>query len=346
MKIHYIIKILENLIDEMTFKTVFVFFILHMSVSYGLLSLSGELNITESINTFLYYYVVSLSTVGYGDYSPETQMGYAVVAIWLIPSGLLCYSALFAKVIAFLTDLRSRKINGRIMIKDKEHILILGWSNQTKHLISLILADSSKYGDKNIVLGVAEENIKHPFPDCDRVKFVKIDSYTDDEELAKLKIKDANFIIVHTGSDDTNFTICIHIAPLNRNAHISTYFEDPTRATALNRVNDNIEASCDRVAEILQKSMLDNGSSVVITRLMDPTNGATTYVTEHEFNNPLTVRELRQHFLDKYEATFIGFASDTNGRTLKLAPCSDTKLTGKLFIHYISHQRIVDFRIS
>ena len=156
MKIHYIIKILENIIDEMSFKTVFVFFILHMSVSYGLLSISGELNVTESINNFFYYYVVSLSTVGYGDFSPETPMGMAVVAIWLIPSGLLCYSALFAKVIAFLTDLRSKKINGNIMIKDKEHILILGWSNQTKHLISLILADSSKYGDKNIVLGVAE----------------------------------------------------------------------------------------------------------------------------------------------------------------------------------------------
>lgn len=333
------LRFFKRVLQNVNFKTVSLFLLLHMSLTYTGLAWAKELSITERLMDFFYFYIVTLSSTGYGDLLAQTDAGRLIVTFWVIPSGLLLYTTFFAKAIETITQNYTNKIQGNIMLNVSNHILILGWSKNTRQLIELTLADP-KHENKTIVLGVTNDDATHPMPECDRLAFVKLSSYTNDSELERVCLSTADFVIVNADNDDTNFTVCIHISPLNTSAHITTFFKDATRSLSLQRINPNIEASCDRVAETLQKSMFDPGTSVVFTLLMDPRQGATTYVIEHNFTAPVTARDLKLHMMDTLNATFIGLSEDPNGRTLMLSPDNAHVIQGKQYIHYVADQRL------
>ena len=333
------LKFFKRNIQYVTFKRVSLFLLIHMSITYLGLRFAQEITITDNPLDFFYFYIVTLSSTGYGDLLAQTEVGRVIVTFWVIPSGLLLYTTFFAKAFDSIRQNHTNKLTGNIMIDENNHILILGWSKNTKQLIELTLADP-KHHDKAIVLGITNTDVEHPLMDCERLQFVRLSSYTNDDELKKVCAQDADYIIVNADNDDTNFTVCIHISPINSHAHITTFFKDATRAISLQRINPNIEASCDRVAETLQKSMLDPGTSVVFNNLMDPRKGATTYVLEHNFKKTISARELKLHLMDNLDATFLGLSEDPNGRTLILSPPNGHQISGLQYIHYVSNKRL------
>ncbi|MCV5755639.1 potassium channel family protein, partial [Escherichia coli] len=71
---------------------------LYVSLSWWLLVLAGETALTDSFANFIYYLMVTASTVGYGDHSPVTDMGKWVVVLFVIPGGLSLFAALLGRV--------------------------------------------------------------------------------------------------------------------------------------------------------------------------------------------------------------------------------------------------------
>ena len=57
-----------------------------MALSWLLLWLCDEEVLTSA--DFLYWIVVTASTAGYGDFSPQTEAGKYVVSLFVIPFGL------------------------------------------------------------------------------------------------------------------------------------------------------------------------------------------------------------------------------------------------------------------
>jgi voltage-gated potassium channel len=67
--------------------SVFIFFIITLVVIFGTLMylIEGEAHGFDSIPRSIYWAIVTLTTVGYGDISPETSTGQflaSVVMIW------------------------------------------------------------------------------------------------------------------------------------------------------------------------------------------------------------------------------------------------------------------------
>lgn len=57
--------------------------LMHMSTTWILFSLASEA-MADSVSDWLYFYVVVASTVGFGDFSPETVTGKMITALYLI----------------------------------------------------------------------------------------------------------------------------------------------------------------------------------------------------------------------------------------------------------------------
>jgi voltage-gated potassium channel len=80
--------------------------------------------------------IVTLSTVGYGDISAQTQMGQIVTMLLLIIPGVIVISAILSRVIEIQTIKVNRKIFGKWNWKMDNHILIFNAPKNIEHFVT------------------------------------------------------------------------------------------------------------------------------------------------------------------------------------------------------------------
>ncbi len=111
----------------------------YLSLCWGLLRWAGEDAITRDLSVFVYYLMVTASTVGYGDLSPSTTFGRWVVVLVVIPGGLSLFAALLSRIAGGAIDYWRAGVLGKRRVRVENHILLLGWNNQrTIHLIRML----------------------------------------------------------------------------------------------------------------------------------------------------------------------------------------------------------------
>ncbi|MGK0288822.1 MAG: voltage-gated potassium channel [bacterium] len=89
--------------------------------------------------------LVTMTTVGYGDYFPESFGGRYLIGIPTMIFGIGLLGFIISDVAAKLVESRSRRIQGMVRIKSENHILIINFSRIEKilDLIREIQIDSS-----------------------------------------------------------------------------------------------------------------------------------------------------------------------------------------------------------
>ncbi len=78
----------------------------------------------------IWWAVVTVSTVGYGDYVPHTPLGQAT-GILLILSGASFVTAYFATLSATAISRQHRYIEGKVAYKGRGHIIMIGWNEKS-----------------------------------------------------------------------------------------------------------------------------------------------------------------------------------------------------------------------
>jgi voltage-gated potassium channel len=86
----------------------------------------------------LWWAVVTITTVGYGDVVPKTGWG-RVVGVALMIGGLLSFSLVTATVASIFIERKFRRERGLETIKETGHILILGWHHDGETLLDQLL---------------------------------------------------------------------------------------------------------------------------------------------------------------------------------------------------------------
>ena len=67
--------------------------LLHCGLSWALMHAVGEVKLTEPV-VWLYYYTVTATTVGYGDFSPQSDAGRLVAFLVVLPGGVSLFATL------------------------------------------------------------------------------------------------------------------------------------------------------------------------------------------------------------------------------------------------------------
>jgi len=341
-------KLFRRLAHQLTWPTMFLLVLAQAITAYLLFVLAGERALTDHPMDFIYYNMVVVSTVGFGDFSPTTEMGKAVVAFVQIPSGLIVFASFIGKATQLFINLARKNMNGTSNFYHyNDHILLLGWdSSSTEQIVQLILGDKKR--QKRKILLCVTEQMHNPFPDDDDVSFVRLRSFSDNDELNRIALSNAKRIIIDGKSDDETLSIALCIATYtNLDANISAHFFDKTKAALLKVHCPQIECSIDSSAQMMVRSMQDPGSSQVTKHLLSTLTGATLYcVQTPELKNPIEFEQLFSRFKSKYAMIVIAFSHFKNGDAMILNPSPEAIIKSGDFLHYIANERITADEIN
>jgi len=155
----------------------------------------------------LWWSLVTITTVGYGDMVPITFWG-RIIGIIFIFLGFTIFSLFTAFIASSFIDKKIKERKGLNKITERNHVLICGWNNSAKKILDYISKlDPAEIPNLVLVNELDEgdfSSLQNHYPDL-QLKFIKGD-FTNQEILLKANIKDAKHIILLFDESKTNST--------------------------------------------------------------------------------------------------------------------------------------------
>ena len=162
----------------------------------------SEQKTNSAINTLfdaIWYTLVTITTVGYGDITPRSILGRTSAMILLL-AGVALFGALSGKFASFLFDRQQKKDRGLLkMNKIKNHFLICGWKpNFERILEGILLANPEIPPEKIILLNNSSQNEMEKIKADSRFKNINYihGDFTDEDTLLKSQIKNAERTLI------------------------------------------------------------------------------------------------------------------------------------------------------
>lgn len=306
-------------------------------VSWILLWLCGEWEIVGNVDYF-YWIVVTASTVGYGDLSPVSLSGRMVTSLFVIPVGLGIFGLTIGRVAAYVSHQWRKGMKGLKALDYHDHVLVIGWhSDRTIRLLKLLLREIDTHADAKHLALCVSEYIENPLPG--RIGFVKVSSYTDEQDMERACVGTASCVVIDCADDDVTAAAALYVCNRNPDAHVITYFNNQKMGSLLQKHFPNIEPMPSVATEMLAKSAMDPGSSALFHELLNVDRGMTQYSAEYQGLAGIELGLLFHSFKERYEATIIGVC-DGRGESIAINPPLSTVVMPGMLIFYIADERI------
>lgn len=335
MSLYKLRRLVTSLVANASWLSIAIALLLFSMSTYGLLLWAGE---TELIRPeiFPYWLIISSSTIGYGDYSPVTVLGMQIVAFWVVPIGLSLFAVAITKLGVLVSDSIQKKKKGLKMVALSDHIVIIGWNNaRTLRLINLLLAEQNRHTTP-VLLCVTEE-IENPMPG--KIEFVHAESFYDHQTMARCSLEHASRIVIDTPDDQITLTTALYCNKVSPNSHKTAYFQEERLGELLKEKCPNVECVPSVAVEMLAKSSLDPGSSMLHRQLLDTTEGMTQYAMDYNGPETLQVSFIFSYLKKELDATLIGVLRKEDTQMI-INPNWDLSVFPGDTLYYISDSRI------
>ncbi|MEO0972161.1 MAG: ion channel [Pseudomonadota bacterium] len=315
---------------------------LHFSISYIVLVAFGEHTLAD-LDVFWYFYITTATTVGYGDFSPQTAGGRFVTTLWVMPGGILLFTSALAKLAqAFIDQWRSRMKGLADLHHLQGHIVIVGWhGRRSARMFELIKADPSEER-AIVILANLPEN-----PEPESAYFVASSLLSDPVSMQRTGIAQAELVIVVGRDDNETLGACLAAGALNTEAHLVAYFIDPAPANILRLHCPHAECIVSMSIENTVRAAQDPGASRLVRQLVSSLEGnANVYrMSVPEGAHAVTYWELLVHLKEHHDATLIAL-SHGGEEGVMLNPQGSTTIRGGEEVFVIAAQRLVDDQID
>ena len=234
--------------------------------------------ITEGEAPF-WWAIVTMTTVGYGDFAPKTPEG-RMFAVLVMFAGISLTAMFTAIISSIFVAKRIREEKGLEKLNIKNHIILCGWNRNADKIIHSIqyLAEAPR---KNIVLinDLDEEEIARMKTRYRKIRlhFV-VGDFTSEQVLEKANLEVAETVIIIPSDindsiqnpDDKTIRAALTIKGLEPNIRLIAYLHDRENLTHIKRANaDEVVISDDFGAYMLASHVMDPGIPQTVNRLLD-----------------------------------------------------------------------------
>jgi voltage-gated potassium channel len=302
--------------------------------SWPLMALAEpDRNPIASVGNYWWYFVVTASTVGYGDFYPETVGGHLVGA-YVIVGGITTLTTLFTRLAQTLENAKGRRMQGLEELDVSDHVVILGYvAGRTERIVEEVLADRQR----QVVLTAWDDQVAtHPMPGREEVHFVRGD-LTDEAVLRRARLQRAEAVLVDARDDNEALSITVAAVHVNPGLHAVVALRDMARARNLSRVDDGVRPVQWHTPRMITEELQDPGIALVYSELMTH-GGRATFSTDVPASlGGRTFGELQQALGAYHAATVL--AARTDG-ALVVSPAWDTPVPAGAVLYYVARQRL------
>jgi voltage-gated potassium channel len=240
----------------------------------------------DNINSYwdaVWYSVVTMTTVGYGDIVPRTVLG-RIAGMFVMIAGISVVSLLTATISSIFVEQKLMENRGLRDIKLKGHTIICGWNQRLDSLLETLdkLAEDRREGVvlinemppermEETLSGYSNLNLKYVYGD-----------YTKEPTLTRANLKEARAVIIlpdmsmtPTPRDDKTLPAALTVKSLKRDMKVYAHIIERENLTHLRRANvDDVIVSDDYVGYLLASEIASPGIAQAAASLLNPEKGA------------------------------------------------------------------------
>lgn len=270
----WIQKIWRFLQRENLVRLLFIIVILIAVSSIGLSWVEPRVSLVDA----LWWSIVTLATVGYGDIAPVT-LGGRLIAIIDMFVGIGFLAAFSATLASILVERKIREELGMISYSFKEHIILCEW-NYRAQVIFKELRLEPKFQQMPIVL-IA--NIEKKPIDDENLFFIQ--GQVSDETLNRASLVKAKTVII-LGDDNLDYTArdakvilsTLTVESINPNAYTIVELVDEAHVQTCKRAKaDEIIVSSELSSMLISQATLNHGITKVVSELLSSQDGNQLY---------------------------------------------------------------------
>lgn len=313
----------------------------HIAVTWAGLTALGERDLTG--DAFGYYYLTTVTTVGYGDLGPSSTAGRWFVGLWLMVGGIALFTAVLGKAISGITNVWRRRVEGYGDYSGLSgHTVIIGHDgNRTDRLIAELLADDGFEGgtdEADIVLVATAGSVEEAKP-SDKARLVRARQLSDVTALGRAGLSGAARVLVYAEDDDVTLAACLAVSSVGAPAHTVAYFEDAGTAALAKHHCPKLETVSSSAEDLVVRATRDPGASAVLSALVSATDEAGSLYSSKGsvLGAPCTVGAAQDR-LRAERATLLAIAAPGEAPVLCLGADGDVGADDTVF--YVAKRRI------
>jgi voltage-gated potassium channel len=267
----------------------------------------------ETFGDAMWWSIVTVATVGYGDKVPITPLGRIVGSITII-SGLILISLFTATISSVFVARKIKESQGLQDINFAGHILICGWNSHVEEILRILNRNSPSRPTMKVVLANEAqpelmEVVGKAYPDLE-IAFVRGD-YSREPVLNRANARAAQSAIIVPDatspggqlSDDKTLLALLTMKSLNPKLKVYAHIVNKENYQHIKRANaDDIIVSDQHVGFFLANEILSPGAPQIAMEILD-----------YEHGNDIHRVPIPREFVDKtYGELFIHFKKTKN----------------------------------
>jgi len=272
----------------------------------------------------IWWSIVTITTVGYGDKYPVTTGG-RIVGILMMLLGVVTVGIVTGRIASFLVDKQIKARGGLIVLdRRKGHFIVCGWKRELETILDNILMVNPHLRPSDIVLinDADPEEIDHikSVPRFKMIKYIKGD-YIDEKVLKRANIKNATTCLILADAsrkfsvqevDSRTVMTVITIDSMNKNIYTCAELIDEKFERYLGFAHcDEIILTREYSRALIANAASASGISHVAASLLNPRVGnLDTEDFPDEFVGKPFI-ELQNYFKDMYGDIVIGLLENT-----------------------------------
>jgi len=267
----------------------------------------------ENFGDAMWWSIVTVATVGYGDKVPITPLGRIVGSVTII-SGLILISLFTATISSVFVARKIKESQGLQDIDFTGHVLICGWNLHVEEILRILNRNSPAKAAMKVVLAneaQAElmEVVSEAYPNLE-IAFVRGD-YSREPVLNRANVKAAQSAIIVPDttsqggqlSDDKTLLALLTMKSLNPQLKVFAHIVNKENYQHIKRANaDDVIVSDQHVGFFLANEILYPGAPQVAMEILD-----------YEHGNDIHRVPIPKEFIGKtYGELFIHFKKSKN----------------------------------